>query len=82
MIREKHFVAQRVAPMPSKTLLTYVHIPKTLALQHMDKMKLIAQTEVARQIEMRHFKARAILSHAKVNHKKLSFICFFPYNAI
>ena len=76
MIRKKRFVAKLVAPMPSKILLTYAHIPKTLALQHMDKMKHIAQTGVVRQIQMRHFKARAILSRAKVNHKKLSPICF------
>ena len=42
-------------------------------------MKHIAQTEVVRQIEMRHFKARAILSHAKVFHKETDFfILYFP----
>ena len=86
MIRKKRFVAKLVAPMPSKILLTYAHIPKTLALQHMDKMKHIAQTGVVRQIQMRHFKARAILSRAKVNHnyKKLSLICLISqkYNHI
>ena len=75
MIRKKRFVAKLVAPMPSKILLTYAHIPKTLALQHIDKMKHIAQTEDVQKIEMRHFKARAILSRAKVNHTKLSPIC-------
>ena len=38
MIREKRFVASLVAPMLSKTLPTYAHIPKTLAWQNMDKM--------------------------------------------
>ena len=80
MIRKKRFVAKLVVPMPSKILLTYAHIPKTLALQHMDKMKHIAQTGVVRQIEMRHFKARAILSRAKVNHKKLRPICLIYHN--
>ena len=68
MIREKRFVANLVAPTPSKTSLTYAHTPKTLAWQHMEKMKDIAQTEVVHQIEMRHSKARAILSLAKVFH--------------